>query len=120
MKCVMDKIIAYADNPMLRVYSPTSEQKKEPVQAFEVDEQRKLMKYILTNSLVKSSKCNYDEETLRNLFISQLLSAARIGELGALDIDSNIDLKAKGLVINRTLSKDKKRKDNNGLYYKDW
>lgn len=106
MKCVMDKIIAYPDNPMLRIYIPTSEQKKEPVEAFEVDEQRKLMKYLLTQPLIKSSKCNYDERTLRNLFICALLSAARIGELGSIDITKQIDLKAKGFIINRTLSSD--------------
>ena len=106
MQCVLDKIIAYPDNPMLRIYIPVSLQKKEPVQAFEIEEQRKLIKYLLTKPLVKSSRCNYDEETLRNLFICALLSAARIGELGAIDIDKNIDLKAGGFIINRTLSSD--------------
>ena len=102
----MNKIIAFPDNPMLRIETPTSIQKKEPVQAFEVDEQRKLMKYILTQPLIKSSKCNYDEETLRNLFICALLSAARIGELGAIDITKNIDLKEGGFIINKTLTCD--------------
>ncbi|MCX4303771.1 MAG: tyrosine-type recombinase/integrase [Clostridia bacterium] len=106
MQCVIDKIIAYADNPMLRVFTPVSFQKKEPVQAFEIEEQRKLIKYLLTKPLVKSSRCNYDERTLRNLFICSLLSAARIGELGAIDITKNIDLKANGFIINRTLSSD--------------
>lgn len=106
MQCVIDKIIAYADNPMLRVYTPVSLQKKEPVQAFEVEEQRKLIKYLLTKPLVKSSKSNYDQETLKNLFICALLSATRVGELGAIYIDENIDLKSGGFIINRTLSSD--------------
>lgn len=106
MKCVMDKIIAYPDNPMLRVYIPVSYQKKEAVQAFEIDEQKKLMNYLLTHSLTKSTKCNYDEITLKNLFICALLSAARIGELGAINIKSNIDFKANGFIINRTLTCD--------------
>lgn len=106
MQCVIDKIIAYPDNPMLRVFTPVSFQKKEPVQAFEIEEQRKLIKYLLTKPLVKSSRCNYDERTLRNLFICALLSAARIGELGSIDITKNIDLKANGFIINRTLSSD--------------
>ena len=78
MQCVKDKIISYPDNPMLRIYPPVSNQHKEPVQAFEVDEQQKLMDYLLHNSLIKSSKCNYNETTLRNLFLCALLSAARI------------------------------------------
>lgn len=106
MQCVMDKIISYPDNPMLRTFTPVSLQKKEPVQAFEVDEQRKLINYLLTKPLIKSPRCNYDERTLRNLFICALLSAARIGELGAIDITKNIDFKANGFIINRTLSSD--------------
>ena len=106
MQCVMDKIISYPDNPMLRTFTPVSLQKKEPVQAFEVEEQRKLMEYLLTKPLVKSSRCHYDERTLRNLFICALLSAARIGELGAIDITKHIDFKANGFVISRTLSCD--------------
>lgn len=106
MQCVIDKIIAYSDNPMLRVFTPVSLQKKEPVQAFEVEEQRKLINYLLTQPLVKSSRCNYDEQTLRNLFICALLSAARIGELGAIIIDKNVNLKANGFIINKTLSND--------------
>lgn len=106
MQCVMDKVIAYADNPMLRIYTPVSLQKKEPVQAFEIEEQRKLMKYIRTHSLIRSARCNYDEKTLKNLFICALLSAARIGELGAIEINKNIDLKANGFIINKTLSCD--------------
>lgn len=105
MQCVMDKIIAYPDNPMLRTFTPISFQKKEPVEAFEVEEQIKLIKHLRTQKLVKSSRCNYDERTLRNLFICALFSAARIGELGATYLE-NIDLNANGFIINRTLSAD--------------
>lgn len=102
----MDKIISYPDNPMLRTFIPVSLQKKEPVQAFEVEEQKKLMDYLRTKPLVKSSSCNYDESTLKNLFICALLSAMRIGELGAIYIDKNIDLKAKEFIVNKTLTCD--------------
>jgi len=51
-------------------------------------------------------RCNYDERTLRNLFICALLSVARIGELGTIIIDENINLKANGFIINKTLSSD--------------
>lgn len=106
MQCVMDKIISYPDNPMLRIYVPISLQKKEPIQAFEVNEQRELMKYLRNKTLVKSSKCNYDEKTLKNLFICALLSGARIGELGAIKINENIDLTNNGFIINHTLTSD--------------
>ena len=106
MECVLDKIIAYPDNPMLRITIPTSLQTKKKVEAFEVDEQRKLMHYIRTKPLIKSSRCNYDERTLRNLFICLLLSAARIGELGALDYTKHIDFSAGGFIINRTLTQE--------------
>lgn len=106
MECVLDKIIAYPDNPMLRITIPTSLQTKKKVEAFEVDEQRKLMHYIRTQPLIRSSKCNYDERTLRNLFICLLLSATRIGELGALDYTKHLDFSAGGFIINRTLSQE--------------
>ncbi len=106
MKCVMDKIIAYPDNPMLRIIVPTSSYKKEPVEAFTVEEEKKLIKYLLKEPLIKSSKCNYDERTLRNLFISALFSSARIGELGAIIIDEDIDLTLKGFFIRNTLTQE--------------
>ncbi|MDY2736240.1 tyrosine-type recombinase/integrase [Intestinibacter sp.] len=106
MECVLDKIIAYPDNPMLRITVPNSLQTKKKVEAFEVSEQRKLMRYIRTQPLIKSSKCNYDERTLRNLFICLLLTAARIGELGALDYTKHLDFSAGGFIINRTLTQE--------------
>lgn len=106
MECVLDKIIAYPDNPMLRITIPTSFQTKKQVEAFEVEEQRKLLQYIRTKPLIKSSKCNYDERTLRNLFICLLLTAARIGEMGAIDYTQHIDLIAKGFAIKRTLTQE--------------
>ena len=106
MECVLDKIISYPDNPMLRITIPTSLQTKKKVEAFEVDEQRKLMHYIRTQPLIKNSRCNYDERTLRNLFICLLLSAARIGELGALDYTKHLDFSAGGFIINRTLTQE--------------
>lgn len=103
---VLDRIIAYPDNPMLRITIPTSFQTKKQVEAFEIDEQRKLMHHIRTQPLIKSCRCNYDEKTLRNLFICLLLTATRIGELGALDFDNRVDLSSNGFIINRTLSQE--------------
>lgn len=106
MEAVLDKIIAYPDNPMLRITIPNSLKKRKIVKAFEVDEQRKLMHYIRTQKLIKSSKCAYDNETIKNLFICLLLSAARIGEIGALKYDEDIDLDVGGFIINKTLSQE--------------
>ena len=106
MQCVLDKIITYPDNPMLRITIPTSLQTRKKVEAFEVAEQRKLMQYILTQPLIKSSTCNYDEQTIRSLFICLFLSVARIGELGALDYTKHLDFSASGFIINRTLSQE--------------
>lgn len=106
MQCVLDKIISYPDNPMLRITVSVSLQKKKRVEAFEVEEQQKLMKYILSNNLVKNYRCNYDTMTLKNLFICALLSGARIGELGALTINENVDLINEYFIIRNTLTKE--------------
>lgn len=106
MEAVLDKIISYPDNPMLRITVPTSFQVKKKVEAFELDEQRKLMNYIRTQQLVKRTKTKYDERTLRNLIICLLLTAARIGEIGAININDHIDLSEKCFIINRTLTQE--------------
>lgn len=106
MQCVLDKIISYPDNPMLRITVPVSLQQKKRVEAFEIEEQQKLMKYILSNNLVKNYRCNYDTITLKNLFICALLSGARIGELGALTINENVDLINECFIIRNTLTKE--------------
>lgn len=107
MQCVLDKVVSYPDNPMLRITVPVSLQQKKRVEAFEIEEQQKLMKYILSsNNLVKNYRCNYDTITLKNIFICSLLSGARIGELGSLTIIENVDLINKGFIIRNTLTKE--------------
>lgn len=105
-KCIIDKIIAYSDNPMPKVTIPISDKSTKKVEAFEVEEQRKLMNYIQNNPLIASPKCKYDEETIKNLIICLLLSGTRIGELGALDYDTRIDLDEKRFIINRSLTRE--------------
>lgn len=104
MQCVIDKIISYADNPMLRITVPISIKQKKHIEAFEIEEQRILMNYIITNNLVKSSRCNYDNTTIKNLFICSLLSGARVGELGSIEINKNIDFSKNGFIIDCTLT----------------
>ena len=58
-RAVIEKIIAYADNPMLRVQVPVSFKEIKEVVAFDLDEEITLLKYIATTErLIKSNKCN--------------------------------------------------------------
>lgn len=107
-RAVLDKIIAYSDNPMLRVQRVTAIVAKKEVQAFEIEEEKTLIKYICnTNNLIKSYKCKYDVITIRNLILLSLFSLCRIGEIGALDYTKDIDFKNKYFIVDNTLSKDK-------------
>lgn len=110
-RAVDDGIIAYADNPMHRVDNPTSYKNTKEVQAFELEEEIKLLRYICTHKkLIKSEKSNYDDDTIRNIIILSLFTLMRIGELGALDVDEHINLEILNFIIKRTLTKDKNEK----------
>lgn len=91
-RVVIEKIIAYADNPMLRVQVPVSFKEIKEVVAFDLEEKIALIKYIVTTErLIKSNKCNYDNDTIRNLIICGLFNGTRIGELGSIDYTKHID-----------------------------
>lgn len=107
-RAVLEKLIAYADNPMLRVQVPVSFKDTKQVVAFDLEEEINLLKYIAVNDrLIKSDKCNYDDNTIRNLIICALFTGARIGELGSIDYTKHIDFKSKNLIVTSTLTKDK-------------
>lgn len=107
-RAVIEKIIAYADNPMLRVQVPVSFKGIKEVVAFDLEEEIALFRYIATmERLIKSNKCNYDNDTIRNLIICGLFTGTRIGELGSIDYTKHIDFKNKNLIITTTLTKDK-------------
>lgn len=56
-RAVIEKIIAYADNPMLRVQVPVSFKGVKEVVAFDLEEEIALLKYIATTKrLIKSNK----------------------------------------------------------------
>lgn len=93
-------------NIMNDVTIPISVKKVEIVEAFSLDEERKLIEYICTHKLSKSEKCSYDDRTIRNLILLALFTLARCGELGALKLDEDIDLVRNNLIIDETLSKD--------------
>lgn len=107
-QAVFDGVIAYADNPMLRVIVPLAEQPEKKVVAFELDEQIKIIKYIFTNPIIKNYKCNYDEATIRNIILLGFMTFARLGELGALNYETDINFNKKYIAISKTIAKDSK------------
>ena len=109
-QAVIDKEIEFSSNPMLEIIVPTSKHTKEPVKAFEVNEQITLINYIKNNTskLVSSSISKYDPVTIKNLILLAFYMGPRIGELGALDYEKHINFEKKTITIERTLSKDKR------------
>lgn len=104
-------ILSKEENPMLNVTEPVSSKEVQQVEAFTLAEEITLIKYICTHSnLVKTSKCKYDSRTIRNLILLALLSLMRCGELGALELDSDIDLEYRKFIVDNTLSRDENGK----------
>ena len=93
-------------NPMLNVTRPTSTKTVKEVIAFEVDEQKQLIDYILTQDLIATSNCKYDNITIKNFILIALFTGLREGELGAIDYEENINLTSEQFEITRTLTKD--------------
>ena len=99
--------LAMNNNPLTEVHIPISSKNVKKVEAFSIEEERKLITYLCTHpKLVSNVRCEYDDRTIRNLILIALFSLARCGELGALKIDSDIDLEHKKLKIDETISKD--------------
>ncbi len=117
-RAVLDKIIAYADNPMLRIDKPLSEKEDKIIEAFEIHEQIILMEYVASHNLVKNSKCDYNEKTLKNLILLDLLTAMRIGELGALNYITDVDFTKSCFIIHSSLTKDENEKITKGKHTK--
>lgn len=81
-------------NPLLNVTIPKSEKNTREIEAFSIDEQKILIKYIQTN-------------IYKNIYTIAMFSGMRIGEILALKPD-DIDLNNNEINIVRTLSRDKK------------
>lgn len=103
-----EKIIT--ENPMKNILLPFSEKNRKEVIAFEVEEEKILINYITHKKLIVDSKCSYDEETLRNIFLIALITGARIGELGAIDYTKDIDFNKRIIIIDNSLTKDENYK----------
>lgn len=105
-KAIKEKLIDAQNDPLDNVVIPLSEKEKRLVEAFSIDEEVQLIKYICNNNLIKSNKCTYGNKTIRNLFLISLFSLTRIGELGSINYDTNIDFINKHIIIDNTLSRD--------------
>lgn len=88
-------------NPMVDIIKPKSKIINKPLRALTLDEEENLVNY-LTGITLK--KCRY-----RNVFLIQMFTGMRIGEVLALKT-TDIDLAHNLITVERTISKDKKSK----------
>lgn len=95
-----------ASNPLSDIDIPVSNKKVKKVEAFSLEEEKKLIIYICTHKLVKNVRCKYDDRTIRNFILLALFTLTRCGELGSLKINEDIDLSKEFFIIDETLSKD--------------
>lgn len=109
-EAVDDGEISERKNPMKKVNLPTSEKDIEEVIPFEIHEEIALLEYITKNRIITSAKNTYDNNTMKNIIIIGLFTGMRIGEIGALKIDKNINMKEKYFKVKTTLTKDENRK----------
>lgn len=93
-------------NPIINVIYPTSDKNTKKVIAFEIWEQKQLIEYIMNNDLIGNSISKYNTPTIKNLILLGIFTGMRLGELGAIDYEKNIDFKKEYFEITRTLTKD--------------
>lgn len=106
-EAIKKKIINYADNPMLRIQSPISCQNTKIRIPLSLEEEIRFLKYLAVQDvIVKSNKCNYTNNTVRNLLIIAFLSGCRIGELSSINYAKHIDFNNKYIIIERTATED--------------
>lgn len=81
------------------------------ITAFTVEEERKLLEYINKNedSLV-DVKSKIDNKTVKNLIKFNLATAMRIGEICALNRNTDIDRINKRIIVNKTITKNSEGK----------
>ena len=78
------------------------------IRAFSLEEEKLLIDYINThpNSLVNSHRSNISSTTIKNIIKFALATAMRIGEIGALDKNKNIDYENNRFIIEQTITRD--------------
>ncbi len=108
-EAIDDGEISERKNPIKKVKIPISNKEIEEVIPFEIHEEVALLEYITKNQIITFQKNSYDNNTMKNIIILGLFTGMRIGEIGALNIDENINLEEKYFKIKNTLSKDENR-----------
>ena len=88
-------------NPMADIIKPKSKIVNKPLKALTIEEQEYMAKYLMSLSL---KKCRY-----KNVFLIQMFTGMRIGEVLALKI-TDIDLAHSIINVERTISKNKNSK----------
>ena len=88
-------------NPMADIIKPKSKIVNKPLKALTIEEQEYMAKYLMSLSL---KKCRY-----KNVFLIQMFTGMRIGEVLALKI-TDIDLAHNIINVERTISKNKNSK----------
>ena len=89
---------------MKNVIRPKSNKKDKKVRALTIEEQEYMAKYLMSLSL---KKCRY-----KNVFLIQMFTGMRIGEVLALKI-TDIDLAHNIINVERTISKNFKESNGN-------
>ncbi len=85
---------------------------KKDVIAFSSDEEQQLLDYINMHqsTLVCNSKSAIDSLTVKNIIKFALATSMRIGEICALNRDTDIDTIGKKVIVSKTLTKNKENK----------
>ena len=111
-KAVKDKLIEEDNNPIedIERTSILSEKDKKIAIPFTVEETQRIIKYIdehaenLVDIIAK-----IDSISMKNLIKLSFAFGTRCGELSSINIDKHIDFDAKKIIIERTLTRNKKK-----------
>lgn len=111
-KAVKDKLIEEDNNPIedIERTSILSEKDKKIAIPFTVEETQRIIKYIdeHAENLV-DIKAKIDSISMKNLIKLSFAFGTRCGELSSINIDKHIDFDAKKIIIERTLTRNKKK-----------
>lgn len=105
-KAVENRVIEFQNNPMNKVEKPISNKDKKKVEAFEIEEQKKIIEYISSEEFEMGKNSKLDKLTAMNLLKVLFATGGRCGEICSLDCEQNIDFENEILIIDTTLSKE--------------
>ncbi len=108
-KAVENQVIDFQNNPMNKVEKSISNKDKKKVEAFEIEEQKQIIKYISSEKFEIGANSKIDKMTAINLLKVLFATGARCGEICSLDYEENTDFENEILIINATLSKEIKK-----------